>query len=631
MAPVRPKFLTKPKASFLAAFLLLFSLSACSPSWIADPIARFIKNKTGIEIKWEEISLGINPLRLESKGIQIHFKQSPVSWEVKIKDLRAVFGWTMSWENLPWPDFYVEKISINQPRLSVQLPEPGKEGDWMAGLRKCPALKQIEVQDLSGRMTLGKNVFQIASGTRLSASFSPAQGGKIEFHTKGLQGRWASKGIKIQAGAQGAVELTDLQDRPKWQGLITLTHGHLISEKGKASELSGIFNFLYQPPLIKISTSSARAQAIQWNKDGLSLQGRGTMILSGSIQDKSGGKKEGPSLEGNIKFDSLDFDLHKGNRAVKGKAEGQVRISGVVSRPFIKGSLRSIQTDLDLSQVHTLGMETEILFEGAPPNLFFPTVQARAGQTSLQLSAGPLLVTNPEIRLSIQLAEGGRQIRIKDIGLKTDNWGNLSGSLFFDTSKGPVPSGKVQAEGFPLIAFLTHFFPEAASPFPDEIPCQGTAEWTRDTAGSPFIFNLSTIPASFSLHLPGSDWQGEKLKTRWEAQGKWFPESRKVQVVLNQRLSGGSLSRPPWTFNFDDKTLSARLEGIFQGESQTGLFKGTLGFTYDPLGEVLVSGEGRFGSDSQSYSGSIEIKDLPLEKGFPLLAGGPSIRTIIQI
>ena len=315
----------------------------------------------------------------------------------------------MSWENLPWPDFYVEKISINQPRLSVQLPEPGKEGDWMAGLRKCPALKQIEVQDLSGRMTLGKNVFQIASGTRLSASFSPDQGGKIEFHTKGLQGRWASKGIKIQAGAQGAVELTDLQDRPRWQGLITLSHGHLISEKGKASELSGIFNFLYQPPLIKISTSSARAQAIQWNKDGLSLQGRGTMILSGSIQDKSGGKKEGPSLEGNIKFDSLDFDLQKGNRAVKGKAEGQVRISGVVSHPFIKGSLRSIQTDLDLSQVHTLGMETEILFEGAPPNLFFPTVQARAGQTSLQLSAGPLLVTNPEIRLSIQLAEGGRQ------------------------------------------------------------------------------------------------------------------------------------------------------------------------------------------------------------------------------
>ena len=379
MAHIRPNFMTKPKASFLAAFLLLFSLSACSPSFITDPLARYIKNKTGIEIKWEEISLGINPLRLESKGIQVHFKQSPVSWEVKIKDLQAIFGWSLSWENLPWPDFYVEKISINRPRLSVQLPEPGKEGDWMVGLKKCPALKQIEVQDLSGRLALGKNVFQLASGTRVSASFSPDQGGKIEFQIKGLHGRWASKEINIQAGAQGAIELSDLQDRPGWKGVITLSHGNLIAPQGKVTDLSGTFNFLYQPPSLEVSTPAAQAQGIRWEKDDFFFQGQGTMILSGSLQDKEGEKKEGPALEGDIKFDSLDLDLRMGNRAIKGKAEGQARISGPVTHPFLKGSLRSTQTDLDLYPGLSQETETEILFEGAFPNLSFRCLPGRSG------------------------------------------------------------------------------------------------------------------------------------------------------------------------------------------------------------------------------------------------------------
>jgi hypothetical protein len=621
MAHIRPNFMTKPKAPFLAAFLLLFCLSACSSSWITDPLARYVKKKTGIEIKWEKISLGINPLRLESRGIQAHFKQGPVFWEVKIQDLRTIFGWTLSWENLPWPDIYIRKVSMTGPRFSGQLPEPGKGGDWAAWLKKCPALKQIEVEDLGGRLALGKNVFQLAPGARMSASFSPDQGGKIEYRIKELNGRWASKGLKIQAGARGSLELTDLQDRPRWQGPIAIFHGHLISEKGKASRISGTFDFLYQSPLIKVSSSSAHVQEIEWKKDDLSFRGLGTISLSGSILDKGGEKKETLALEGDLKFDSLQFDLKKGTRAVKGKAGGGVRISGPASRLLIKGSLRSTQTDLDLSPVLSQETETEILFEGRFPDLSFPLVRARADRTSLQLSAVPFLITNPETRFSVQLAGGGRQIQIKNMELKTDNWGNLFGSLFFDSSKGPVPNGKVRAEGFPLTGLLTRLFPQSTNPLPN-LPCQGTVEWTKDPA-SPYIFNVSLSPASFSFHLPENDLRGEKIKTRLEVRGKWFPEDGKVQMILDHRLSGGSLSRPPWIFYFDDNPLSARMEGTYQKERKTGTLRGSGVVDYDPVGALKVSGEWHSGSSSPFYLGTIEVNNLPLKKGFPLLIGVP--------
>lgn len=623
MAHVRPTFMTRSKAPFLAALLFLFSLSACSLSWITDPVARTIQKKTGIEIKWEEISLEINPLHLEVKGIRAVFKQGRGSWEVKIQDLQTVFGWSLSWENLPWPDFHIEKVLINRPRLLIQLPEPGKGGDWAAWLKKCPALNHIEVKDLSGRIELGKNFFQFSPGTQVSASFSPDQGGEIEYRIRGLQGRWAAKGIEMQAGSHGSIKLSDFQDQPKWNGDITLSHGNLIFPQGKAAELSGTFHFLYRPPLLEISTSSARAQAIQWVKDDLSFQGRGTMILSGSIQNKKGKKEEALFSKGALKFDALDFDLKQGKGTIRGKVDGQVQISGLVTNPFLRGSLRSRQTDLDLSPVHAQGMDTEILFEGSLPNLSFPLIRGKAPRFDWRLTSDTLSVIRPEARCSAQLSEGGRKVFLKDVELKTNNWGNLSGSLVFDPSIGPVPSGKVQADGFPLPGFLKLFFPHAAKPFTAEIPCQGTFEWTREAAGSPFVFHAALFPASFSFHFPGTDWQGEKLKTRIEARGKWFLENRKVQWILQQDLSGGTLFRPPWRFPFDQSPLTARLEGTFQGGGQTATLQGSLGIKYDPLGEVKASGEGLFGSDSQSYSGSIEVNDLPLEKGFPLLAGGP--------
>ena len=496
MAAIRPRLISIHKAPLLVAFFILLGLSACNPSWLTDPVSKYLKKKTGIDVKVETISAGLHPLLVEAKGIQLNYKKDLFSWEVKIPDLRVALDWTLSWEELPWPKIHLEKITINRPSVSIQMPQPRGEGDWTVWLKKIPALKEIEVNDLKGRVEIGKMNIKLAPGTRIVASFFPDQGGKIEYKVKELQGGWTSKGIKFKTGSQGSMELFDLPDRPKWKGSLTLSAGSLLSGTGKLAEVSGTFGFLYQDQLLEISASPARVREVDWRKKNFSFAGKGNLACSGTVQLKGGAPKVWVIPGIHLKLDELDFYFQRGNQLIKGRAEGQAQFQGPLLTPVINARLSTRQTEMDLPPVFTREMETEIEVQGKPPVLSFPTVRARAAQTDWHLAAGPLSVINPETRFSADMKMNSRQIYLKDIDLKTENWGPLSGSLLFDLTKGPAPEGKARSENFPLLTFLKHFFPRVVEPFPEEIPCQGTLEWSREAAGSPFDFLVSMVPGS---------------------------------------------------------------------------------------------------------------------------------------
>ncbi|MCJ7833198.1 MAG: hypothetical protein MUQ20_02280, partial [Deltaproteobacteria bacterium] len=623
MADVRPASILTKKTLIITAFFLLLGLTACNPSWVTDPAARYLKKKTGIELKVEKFSAELHPLSLETQGIQLNYNKGSMAWDVKIPEMRVAFGWSLSWEDLPWPKIQVEKILINRPEMMIRIPEPRKEADWAGWLKKCPALKQIEVNDLKGRMTIGKLDFQLSPGNRVLASFSPDQGGKIEYRLKGLQGGWVSKGIKFKTKSQGTVELSDLQDQPKWKGNLSVSDGNLLLKAGKVAQVSGTFGFLYQDHILEISASPARVQEIDWVKNTASFSGRGNLALSGTLRLKGSDKKAAVFSGVHVKFDELNFDFNQKNRMIKGRAEGQARLSGPLLRPVLNASISTRETEMDLPPVFTRGMETDIEVQGKIPVLSFPVVRARAAQTDWHLASGPLSIINPETHFSAHMKTDSRQIYLKDISLKTENWSPLSGSLLFDLTKGPAPQGKARSENFPWLKFLKHFFPKIVEPFPDEIPCQGTIEWSREAAGSPFDFLVSIAPVPFTFEIPDTEWEGEDIKAQIHGEGKWFFKDKKVQLVLDHYLSGGSLSRSPWIFDLDRNPLKGRFEGTIDGRKQTGSIIGSLGLQYDPLGEIKVSGEWPFGSSYRSYSGSVEVKNLPLEKGFPLLVGMP--------
>ncbi|MBA4395623.1 MAG: hypothetical protein C0407_18890, partial [Desulfobacca sp.] len=86
---------------------------------------------------------------------------------------------------------------------------------------------------------------------------------------------------------------------------------------------------------------------------------------------------------------------------------------------------------------------------------------------------------------------------------------------------------------------------------------------------------------------------------------------------------GGSILRSPWIFGFDQHPLKIRGMGTVEAGGQTGSLKGSLELTYDPLGQWRVSGEYPLRSNPQAFSASLEIQNLPTEKGYPLLVGSP--------
>jgi len=360
MADVQPASIHFKKALVITAFFILLGLTACNPSWVTDPAASYLKKKTGIEMKVGKFSAGLHPLSLETQGIQLNFKKGPMAWDIKIPDLRVAFGWSMSWEDLPWPKIQVEKIFINRPEVMIRIPEPRREVDWAGWLKKCPALQQIEVIDLKGRVTIGKMDFQLAPGNRVLASFSPDQGGKIEYRLKGLQGGWASKGSQFRTTSQGAVELSDLQDQPKWKGNLSVSDGNLLFNAGKVAQVSGTFGFRYHEHLLKISASPAWVREVDWKKNSASFSGRGNLALSGALQIQSNDQKTAVLSGIHLKFDNLNFDFTQKNRTIKGRAEGQARLSGPLLSPVLKASISSRQTEMDLPPVFTHGMETEI-------------------------------------------------------------------------------------------------------------------------------------------------------------------------------------------------------------------------------------------------------------------------------
>lgn len=606
------------KVPLLISLIIVLGLTACSPSWVIDPVTQYIQKKTGIAIKAQQFFIGLLPLHLEARGLQLNYNKGPASWDVGIEKISLAIAWSLSWENLPWPNFQLTKVSIHRPRLLIRLPETGQGTPWADWVNKFPAINDLEVNDLQGRLAIGKNTFQWAPGTRIKASFSPDQGGQIEYHLKNWHGYWASKKINVRVQAQGTLTLSDLQDRPQWQGSVTLIQGSLNSEAGKLSEVSGTFSGRYQNGHLEISTPAARLQEVRWLGKNFLVQGRGHIHGSGSFLKKPG-TQEALIPEAILKFDELDFEFKKENQRIQGKTEGHVRISGPLSNPLIKGRLRAVQTDLAFDPVYTRGLETEIQIEGPVNHLSFPEVSAKAERTDWIRSSGPLPIIHPETRFSAQLNPANGQLELQNIDLKTDNWGHLSGRLLFDLSRGPAPSGRVRADRFPLPGFLDHFISKASAPFPGKPLCQGNLVWSRETAQSPIDFQMSIIPDPFALQKADSPWQGQGLKTLIEAQGKWFPKDKRVLFVINQDLSGGHFSRPPWAFDFDRYPLKAHFEGTLAGESQTGHLKGSLGLQSAPLGRLRISGEWPWAASPQNVSGTIDIQDLPLEKGFPLL------------
>jgi hypothetical protein len=614
---------SRPVILISAAFFCLSGLTACNLTGLLGPFSNYLREKTGLTIEAEKISAGASPLALEAKGLKLKYSKASLFWEATVPDLKVFMGWKLTWENLPWPQFHIEKVILQRPELMLRMPRPKEGGDWTLWLKKIPDLKEVEIKDLKGQVEVGQNRFRVSRGVSAKASFAPDRGGKIEYQLQDLQGKIGPKGLTLKTRSRGIIELNEFPERPRLTGVFSLSEGSLLTQTANLDQVSGSFKLFFQDNLLKISAAPFRLMGFFWKKNNTSLQGQGLLSLSGVIQQRGFPQKkwEFSGLEG--KWDSLNFDFRQGNGTIQGLIAGRGRLEGPTGSPTVKAEFHSQQTELNFPPIRTQGLEADIQIAGRIPDLSFSEVRAKAHQTVWNLPKGDLSIIHPRTRLSGNFKGHPRQLLLKDIDLETENWGIFHGDLYFDPEKGPGPQGKVRIEKFPLPKFLTHFFPKADEPFPNQIPCQGNLTWSRDKKGEPINFKISLTPPLFSFKVPRTDWEGEDIRVQIDTEGKWDINNRIIDLILNQDLSGGSFSGSPWIFLFDQAGMKSRFQGIIDTRKENASVKGTLDFNYDPLGKVQVAVHWPLVPSPTNVSGTVEIRRFPLEKGFPLLVGKP--------
>ena len=143
------------KAFFSAAFLVFFTLTSCSSSWVTETVTDYLKKKTGLEVKVKEVSFTLRDLAFEMKGLSLNYKKGPSTWEITAAQAKVDLDWYFAEENLPWPSIKIKTIAVRQPVISARLPETKQKWDWAALLKKLPDLEQVELSDLLKRPTGG--------------------------------------------------------------------------------------------------------------------------------------------------------------------------------------------------------------------------------------------------------------------------------------------------------------------------------------------------------------------------------------------------------------------------------------------------------------------------------------------
>ena len=108
------------KIAALGLILIGLTLPACNASWIADTLSRYVQRKTGLDIQIKEVDWNLWSLAVNLKHITLGVEQKTAKGRVVIPDLSLRFGWEFS-EAPPFaPRFWVERMVIDSPQISLR-------------------------------------------------------------------------------------------------------------------------------------------------------------------------------------------------------------------------------------------------------------------------------------------------------------------------------------------------------------------------------------------------------------------------------------------------------------------------------------------------------------------------------
>ena len=227
------------KITALGLILMGLTLPACSASWIADPLSRYIQRKTGLDIQIQEVELDLWALSAQFKKITLGLDHQAAKGRASIPELIVRFGWEFS-EAFPFvPRLWVEQLIFDSPRVTFRWFKTEGKADWRDWLKKIPTIRQWEIRNGSGRLEREGAMIQFSPGTNFSGALRPDQGGRVNFRCPNIEGGSVTPQRSFKGEVKGSLEINPVSESLSWEGSLSFSGAYQETGRIRVDGLAG--------------------------------------------------------------------------------------------------------------------------------------------------------------------------------------------------------------------------------------------------------------------------------------------------------------------------------------------------------------------------------------------------------
>jgi hypothetical protein len=384
------------KISLLGFILLALTLPACTESWFAESLSRYIQGKTGLDIRIKAVVWDFRSLGVGLKKITLGVDQKSAKGRVIIPDLLLRFGWEFS-EAFPFaPRLEIKQLVFDSPQVSLQWFKSEEKTDRRAWLKKLPAIRKWEVRNLSGRLEVEGKVIQIPADANFLGAFHPEQAIRVNFRCPGIEGRSVTPSRSFKGDVKGALEISPDSESLGWRGNLAFSGVYQETDRIRVEGLGGSLRVEGTPTGLEVKEGIVHFSQMETVSGSYSIKGEGPTTVLGSLRLIFSDSRTRVFPHLTVRGEGIHYTLKKDARQIFGQARGQVQIEGSWDQPAWQGHLETTRTSLELDDIRIAGLDARLEFKGGMARITFPRVTARAETLLWQKGGRPLLFHNPE-------------------------------------------------------------------------------------------------------------------------------------------------------------------------------------------------------------------------------------------
>lgn len=602
------------KTSALTLVFFGLTLSSCSPSWLANPLTRYLEKTTGLKIRVQETEWTLRPLSLTWRKIEITRREPDIRVGISMDRLAVQLGWEFS-DRFPFfPRFHVDRLEADRPRGKIRFKGGGNQTDWRAWVKKIPPVRVLTIRGFSGEMGYAQYVFGFSSGVDLSGSFSPETGVRLEVQSGPVRGIAARGFTLAAAGVRGDLELNPALAPVAWKGRIAVSRLEIETAQVRMAGMTGGCAWRGLGKNLEIRDLEGRLSGFQGIFQGFQVEGQGDLVVRGAVRLEPGGRKGAilPSLILNLEESRVS--LKKRDQRWIGKVSGELELSGSVIHPRFQGRVWLAEVQGEWADLRLAGLRGLIPLKGTYPDLSLAGVAVRANEVVWRSPDFPWRLTHPEADFSAAILKSGRRWSLKDIRLSCREWGGLTGALEFDRRTGAVPNGSAVLAGVPLERLVGLLPVEGLPADRLKAPLQGRVSWQRETVGAPWEFRVDLETTDLSRPGKASPGGLEDLRGRLQARVTWDPVQGVWSGEGKQGLNRGQVFGRLWRIRLDDYPLELDWSGKLRVKGKSRVLEGQAWGTSEPLGPWEVSGRLDWEGGDWNYEARMTLEQVALNR-----------------